>query len=265
VQGALVGFVFLGPLLLAAQGIVAWSAQHSVADDFISRQTLEERPFKSYERQVAKDPASIKKVTVYIDSNALDVEQTDGSFYTVKYEAGAENGVLNRLNSQNIDQEEDSDGETGDALASSLIDDSTGYQVASSLLFPAILGLVVALIYIPLQALRAGLLTRFFGTFGMALGASLILILPVALLALLIWTGYLGLLFVNRVPGGRPPSWDAGVAIPWPAPGEEPAPAPADPDAIEGQAIERPPEDGQEPSGPPAQTRSKKRKRKRRR
>ena len=95
--------------------------------------------------------------------------------------------------------------------------------MGSSLLFPALLGMIVAMVYVPLQALRAGLLTRFFGTLGMALGVSLIL-LPPAPVLLALWFGYLGLLFVGRVPGGRPPAWEAGEAIPWPRPGEEPSP-----------------------------------------
>jgi len=103
-------------------------------------------------------------------------------------------------------------------------------------LFPAVLGLVVMMVYVSLQALRAGLVTRFLGSLGMALGASMILILPIAVLAMLAWTGFLGLMFVGRTPGGRPPAWETGEAIPWQRPGEEP-PARGG-DAIEGDATE---------------------------
>ena len=55
---------------------------------------------------------------------------------------------------------------------SDLSDDSTISQVGQYLVLPAILGLVVAMVYVPLNAFRVGLLTRFFGTLGMALGVS---------------------------------------------------------------------------------------------
>ena len=68
--------------------------------------------------------------------------------------------------------------------------------------------------------MRAGLLTRFWGSLGMAVGvAALIGFFPFSL----IWFIYLGLLLLGRVPGGRPPAWAAGEAVPWPTPGEKAA------------------------------------------
>jgi len=125
--------------------------------------------------------------------------------------------------------------------------------------------MIIGMVYVSLQALRVGLLTRFFGTLGMALGVSLILLPPApALLAL--WFGYFGLLVVDRAPGGRPPAWEAGEAIPLPRPGEEPGPAAeASGKTIEGEATEVP-NAGEQPSQPPGgQPGSRKRKRKRRR
>ena len=79
------------------------------------------------------------------------------------------------------------------------------------------LSLVVALLYTCLWAMRVGLLTRFWGSLGMAVGiAALIGLTPLALL----WFLYLGVLLVGRIPGGRPPAWAAGEAIPWPTPGQ---------------------------------------------
>lgn len=109
------------------------------------------------------------------------------------------------------------------ALAERLIDDSGFREVASALAIPAILGLAVGLVYISLHAMRTGLLTRFAGSLGMALGVAMILILPVALLLLMVWLIFVGLTFLGKAPGGRPPAWDAGEAIPWPTPGERAA------------------------------------------
>jgi hypothetical protein len=107
-------------------------------------------------------------------------------------------------------------------FADGLIDDSSLRQVAAALLLPALLGMVIAMVYIPLQAMRTGLLTRFWGTLAMALGATLIILPLVPLIGLMVWFIFLGLLFLDRWPGGRPPAWAEGRAIPWPKPGEEP-------------------------------------------
>ncbi|HEY5815665.1 MAG TPA: hypothetical protein VIS95_04930 [Solirubrobacterales bacterium] len=109
------------------------------------------------------------------------------------------------------------------ALAERLLDDSSFHQVASYLAIPAVLALAIGMLYISLQAMRTGLLTRFAGSLGMALGVAMILILPVALLLTMVWLVFLGLTFLGKVPGGQPPAWEAGKAIPWPTPGEKAA------------------------------------------
>jgi hypothetical protein len=245
VQPALVGFVFIGPVLFAAQGIVAWKAQDEVASDFKAQAPLvQPEPLSKLKSQLKSDPKAIKKVTVYTSASAVDVEYADGTFRTVedfpvtKAPPTTVDRLITQLKAKRVEVVTDSEGRPGEALADKLVDDSSARQVAASLLFPGVLALIVVMIYVPLQAMRAGLLTRFFGTLGMALGASMILVLPVALLGSLVWIGYLGLLYVGRVPGGRPPSWEAGEAIPWPRPGEE-EPAPEEPDEpMEGQASE---------------------------
>jgi hypothetical protein len=173
ISAAMIGFAFIGPVLLAAQSIAAMAAQRQVASDFVAQAA------------------------------------PGGDVFS---------------------------------LLDDLIDDSTGLDIAANLLFPAILGMLMAMIYLPLQAMRAGLLTRFFGTLGMALGAGLIFIVPaVSLLAITMWFMWLGFLFVDRAPGPRPPAWEAGVAIPWPRGGQKPTEPPAEEasaDIFEGEATE---------------------------
>jgi len=55
----------------------------------------------------------------------------------------------------------------------------------------------------------------------MALGAVSFLFFQFALL----WFVYLGTMLFGRVPGGLPPAWETGEAMPWPKPGEEAAAA----------------------------------------
>ena len=150
VNGAMVGFVFIGPILLGVQGIVAWFAQTHVASDFVAQ------------------------------------SGPSGDIYT---------------------------------QLQNLIDGSTAFDVASNLLFPALLGLIVVMVYVPLQAQRTGLLTRFFATLGMALGVSSLFIVPaLSLLALMIWFGWLGFTILDRVQG-RPAAeslHDHAGTILWP-------------------------------------------------
>jgi hypothetical protein len=188
---------------------------------------------------VKQHPDAISKVTIYTGADKLEVEQTDGSFYQVDFPKQDEGKIVDALNKQSIDTDTDTDTGTGppDAEANKVTGDNGTLQASQGLLLPAVLGLVVLMVYVPLQALRCGLVTRFLGSLGMALGASMILILPIAVLAMLAWTGFLGLTFVGRVPGGRPPAWGAGKAIPWPRPGDQVI-ADSNGDAIEGDAIE---------------------------
>jgi hypothetical protein len=75
-----------------------------------------------------------------------------------------------------------------------------------------LLGLTIAMVYLGLWAMRTGLVTRFWGSLGIALGAVFVFFFPFPL----IWFIYLGLLFAGWVPGGRPPAWASGEAMPWP-------------------------------------------------
>jgi hypothetical protein len=119
---------------------------------------------------------------------------------------------------------------------------TTGLGIAGAL------GFVIALLYTCLWAMRTGLLTRFWGSLGMALGvATLLGLLPF----LLIWLVYVALLVADKVPGGRPPAWEAGEAIPWPTPGEK-------------AAAELEPEDGWEDGDAEGEGAEPKRKRKQR-
>ncbi len=100
---------------------------------------------------------------------------------------------------------------------------ATGFELAGRI------GLAFALGYTCLYAMRVGLLTRFWGSLGIALGVVALLLVPQFTLILFI---YLGLLFVDKMPRGKPPAWAAGEAIPWPSPGERMAKElePKDPD-----------------------------------
>jgi hypothetical protein len=90
----------------------------------------------------------------------------------------------------------------------------SGFGIAGAL------GLAVALFYVGIWSMRTGLMGRFWASLGMALGVAIIFgLFPLAL----VWFLYVALLIGGWIPGGRPPAWDAGEAIPWPTPGEKAA------------------------------------------
>jgi hypothetical protein len=97
---------------------------------------------------------------------------------------------------------------------------SNGLLVFAQILsLPAVLALGLGFVFIGLNAMRAGLLTRFMGALGMMIGVFLVLpLLPfIATLIQVFWFGALGLMFLGRWPGGMPPAWITGKAEPWPS------------------------------------------------
>lgn len=144
--------------------------------------------------------------------------------------------------------------------AEDLIQDQGTFDAAQGFTFAGTLGFVVAAVYTALQAMRAGLLTRFWGTLGMALGVSLLFL---GFIGVLVFILALGLLIVGAWPGGRPAAWEAGRAIPWPKPGEEPPEEDAGPPGPEDEpAVINPP--GRADDAPSASSGPPPRKRKRR-
>jgi hypothetical protein len=94
-------------------------------------------------------------------------------------------------------------------------EDRTGSSVSgieTGLGLAGLLGFTIAVVYCALWGMRTGLLTRFWGSLGMALGAVFVFFT----LFTLVWFIYIGLLFAGWVPGGRPPAWASGEAMPWP-------------------------------------------------
>jgi hypothetical protein len=102
------------------------------------------------------------------------------------------------------------------------------------------LALAISMVMVSLNAMRAGLLSRFMGILGIFVGVFLVIPLGLPIVQLF-WFAALGMLFMDRWPGGRGPAWETGEDIPWPSaadarleraeePDLEPEPEPA-PDA----------------------------------
>jgi hypothetical protein len=102
-----------------------------------------------------------------------------------------------------------------DDIANDTIVDAPLRPLAAGFSLGGQLGFLFAMVYTCLYAMRVGLLPRFWGSLGMALGAVSFLFFQFALL----WFVYLGVLLLRR--DSLPPAWAAGEPIPWPTAGDK--------------------------------------------
>src|SRR5262249_31324093 len=140
--------------------------------------------------------------------------------------------------------------------------------------FVGLLGLVFTLVYVPLWAMRVGLLTRFWATFGMASGASLVLV-PFGVLLVAFWFAVFGLELIGKWVRPLPPAWAAGVAVPLPgrdqiSPQAERTPSQGGSGTVEGSGREVsestvPEADEPSPESPYGETQGQRRKKRKRR
>ena len=133
-----------------------------------------------------------------------------------------------------------------------------GVQVLN---LPGTLAFAFALVLLSLNAMRAGLLTRFMGVLGIICGAALVLLPQNPIIVF--WLLALAALFARRWPQGMPAAWETGHAVAWPSSAEV-AERRA---AARGEAPTELEDDEplSEAGQSPAHSSSKKRKRKRRR
>jgi hypothetical protein len=193
VRSQLLGLVIAAPIFLALYAGTSTLAQQEAADEFVAGQA---KPTLS--RAEAKDECAADREDEGEEGFAEEFDPAEGETAL----AACENRKL-----------ED------DAAAEARADASLT-PLATGLGFAGGFGFVAALFYSCLWAMRTGLLSRFWGSLGMALGVAVLFgLLPF----LLVWFVYFGLLAIGKVPGGRPPAWEAGEAVPWPTPGERAA------------------------------------------
>lgn len=139
-------------------------------------------------------------------------------------------------------------GDHANKIASEAISDAPLRPLGVGFGLAGQLGFTIAMFYSCLHAMRVGLLPRFWGSLGMALGAVSFIFFQFALF----WFVYLGILLLGRVPRGRPPAWAAGEAIPWPSPGEKAAANLGGEGNVEAPELPPPPEDPPQAEDRPA-------------
>jgi hypothetical protein len=189
VRSQLIGLCVAAPIFLAAAAGMNAVSTDKAADKFVSGEVT---------ANLGKGDASKECGEDRKDEGAQD--------FAKEYDGGT--GPLADCTETKIE-----DDRAEDALG----DESLG-QFAYWLRLAGVLSLAISLLYGCLNAMRVGLLTRFWGSLGMALGVAAVLLF---FQFTLIWFLYFGLLVAGWIPGGRPPAWAAGEAIPWPTPGEK--------------------------------------------
>lgn len=193
VRSQLIGLVVAAPIFLALAAGLTTAAQREAADEFVAGEAK---------------PSLTKK-----EANEECVEERedeDKGFLAEEYEPAKGQSPLAACEDRKLADDAASDARR-DASLTPL---AAGFGLAGAL------GLAVAFFYTCLWAMRTGLLTRFWGSLGMALGIATLIGL---IFLLLVWLVYFALMVIGIVPGGRPPAWAAGEAIPWPTPGEKAA------------------------------------------
>ena len=142
----------------------------------------------------------------------------------------------------------------GEHLAESLLDHRN--KLGGALAQGGTLCFALSFVLVSLNAMRAGLLSRFMGVLGIIVGGLLVIPLLPGTVVQLFWLVAVGVLFLGRWPGGRGPAWETGEAVPWPSAAQ----------VREGQTGEPPePERAEEPDAQvPDRPVSRKRKKKKR-
>jgi len=193
VRTQLIGLIVAAPLFLALSTGFAALSQQEAADEFVAGE--------------AKSTLTAKEAK---EDCAEEREDEGNDFLVDEYEPAKGESPLAACETRKREDDEASNAQTEAAFAPF----ATGLGIAGGL------GFVITLFYSCLWGMRTGLLTRFWGSLGMALGvAALFGLLPFVLL----WFIYFAALILGWLPGGRPPAWAAGEAVPWPTPGEKAA------------------------------------------
>jgi hypothetical protein len=130
------------------------------------------------------------------------------------------------------------------------------------------LALAFAIVVTALNAMRAGLLTRFMGVLGIIVGGLIVIPITGGLpVVQAFWLGALVPLYAMRWPQGQPPAWLTGVAEPWPSAQDARAEREAEANRREAELIKDAPaaseEDPVEPVKPAHPSSKKRRKRRR--
>jgi hypothetical protein len=218
-----VALAFVGPILFSVSGFLVAVGLSDVSDKFVTQAPAKER--QAREQASAAQAAAAKSQSGKQSNQAIQGGSTTTPVTTTTEPTSTSGTTTTPSTTPTPRTPDQAASKARDDLASNLLDDSTLLKTGSLLRFVGLLALVFALIYIPLWAMRTGLLTRFWAILGQVLGLSLLLV-PVGIFGLVLWFAVVGFMLAGWWPVSLPPAWAEGVAIPWPGRGQDIGPPP---------------------------------------
>jgi hypothetical protein len=246
--GFLRWLLLIGPVLLLVGAVLNGTDLKKISDRYIDRggETALKGPPTAAERATAKQRCTKERGDTPARRRAFEQ----------RYPKGLDQCVTRRSKTIHVERE--------DKRAKDLIENDRNL-LGGGLGFAGTISIALAFVLISLNAMRAGLLSRFVGILGVLVGALMVLpLLPGGSSVIeVFWLGAVGMLALNRWPGGRGPAWETGGTDPWPSAAERRGLLP--PPADEANAPEVEPEPEPEEQAERQHPRSKKRKRKKRR
>lgn len=233
---ALLPLVVLGPILFMVGTIVGSFGTKDAADSFAEKApSVEQQARQQAEAEQAQGDREGQK-----PEDKQGAAPGAAATETTATETTGTETTSGTTTSEEPETPDEAANDAREKLADDVADDSSLAQAGSGLAVTSTFALIFGLIYTPLWAMRTGLLTRFWATLGMALGVSLVLLGILGLVGLVMWFAVVGLVLAGLAPRGRPPAWEAGVAIPWPKPGDGLA-EPGGPVEGSGREVSEPP------------------------
>jgi len=212
VRGQLIGLVVVAPIFLAISSGLSIGATSEAADEFVAGEA--------------------KSTLTRQETNEECVEERKdegGDFLVDEYDPAKGESPLRACE----------DRKREDDQASNAVGEASLAAAVSGLGLAGAFGFAIALFYCGLWSMRTGVLSRFWGSLAMVAGIALFLG-PLFFMVTLVWFVYFGLLLLGVLPGGRPPAWEAGEAVPWETPGEKAA-AELEPEAGWDEGDDQPP------------------------
>ena len=280
VRGGMVGLAVIGVAFLAISGVMNSIALSSAADDFATSEAerAAERSSPAADAAAEKQDTEPGELGAAEQAAAAQGSGEDsggqGSGAAAEGETTVEPTTTTTETSTSDSDDDDSEDaeEERDDRAEDAITDAAGYSIGGILGLVGTLGFGIGYFYTSLWGMRTGLLTRFWGSLGMACSVVFVLLAqsaPEILFFQELWFLATGMMLLGVWVGGRPPAWESGTAIPWPKPGQDVSRD--ERDSIEGEGRDvtgepLDPDDGDSSNGsPPSGGSGPKRKRKRRR
>jgi uncharacterized membrane protein len=262
-RGVFGGLIVLGPLAFAIGLGVAAVGSTQAADKFATQEpAVVQQARQQAERAQAPAPAASKQGE---KAEGGDITRSISTVTTTS--TTTTTGTTTSAAAPKPKTPDQAASDAREGLADHLNDHTTLLLAGGLVSTLGRLALAFGLIYTCLWSMRTGLLSRFWGALGMAVGLVQIIPLFPPIPALVLWFAAIGLMFLGRWPRPLPPAWAAGAAVPWQRPEDDIGPPPAErggPDTVEGSGreVSEPPlpEDEQ-----PDETQGQRRKKRKRR